>query len=100
MPKPIGLRATYHQHVERISPNFTKNGKPQVLQAEGEGWYIETKTAGKWRCLLGLGLNFAREKDALRGIEMLTMAGLNSPQKLREADPHLIKQLACGFLQW
>ena len=90
--KRAGLRVAYHDHVERLS-----NAK-RVLATVPAGWFIEVLRNGKWVAIMDL--RFVRQKDALRAVCSLTVAGLSSYHSIKRVNRMTIKQVACEFLQW
>ena len=88
-----GLRIAYHGSVEK----FRAGG--QVVESRvGAGWYIEVRRVGKWFAVMDL--RFARERDAARAVTSLVEAGLDTDYQLRKADPLVVRQVACTYLQW
>lgn len=67
-----------------------------------DGWYIyvwmQVNGKGGYRALLGL--RFARQQDALRGMSSLTAAGLDCYSKLKDVLDSEVRQIACANLQW
>lgn len=93
MNRKRGLRVQYHDHVERLS-----RGAGEVLASVRAGWFVETFYSNRWHALMDL--RFVREKDALRAVQSLTAAGLDSHGAIAKADPMTVIQLATEFLQW
>ena len=89
----LGLRIAYHDSVEKL-----RVGGRKVFSRVGAGWYIEVRWIGRWYAIMDL--RFLRERDAVRAVQGLTAAGLDSHHQLQKADPLLVRQVACEFLQW
>ena len=61
-----------------------------------EAWRVEVYVDdGYW----SIDVSFARQRDAILGMNALKAAGLDTVQKLREAKPRL-KQIMCEALPW
>lgn len=89
-----GLRVGYYSCVVRRKKGYAA----EIVKATREGWYIEVLRSGKWLALMDL--RFAREKDALRAVQSLNSAGLDTIIAINRADPITVKQVACEHLQW
>ena len=91
-----GLRVKHCENVARFSTGA--GGLNRLVEVVPDGFYIQTWRADGWVAIMGL--LFARERDAVRGAQSLTLAGLDTYPKLSRADPILVKQIACENLQW
>jgi hypothetical protein len=95
--QPKGLRVKWCENVATYE-NRHGAGMHVIKQAVEDGWFVMVWISGQWKALMDL--RFAREKDALRAAQALTLAGLNSVTALQKADPLTVRQIACEALQW
>ncbi len=93
-----GLRVKWCENVARYTGANRNSGSIKLVSAIRDGWFIQVSIGSKWHSLMDL--RFARERDALRAAQSLTMAGLASHHALTKADPLTVKQVACEMLQW
>ena len=90
-----GLRV---KHCENVA-SYTKSKMGNTLKAViPSGWFIQVWYGKAWHSLMDL--RFMRERDALRAMQSLTSAGLDSHNALTKADPLTVKQVAVEHLQW
>jgi hypothetical protein len=91
-----GLRVKYCENLGTYIANG--NGSFRINETTPDGWYVMVSVCSQWRAMMNL--RFLREKDDLRAAQALTVAGLDTHDKLREADPLTVKHIACEHLQW
>lgn len=96
--KAIGLRVKHCENVASYTQPRENGGLAQLVAAIPSGWFIQVRIAKKWHSLMDL--RFMRERDAVRAMQSLTVAGLDSHNSLTKSDPLTVKQVAVEYLQW